>query len=293
MVKKGHVEVQQIHYRPPGGDAGGIEVMSLAQLHQRMQRRPGLARAQRLDFHQLLTVEQGMVRHMVDFTDYTATPGAWLWVRPGQVQHFRDLTTGSGWLVLFQPGVLDATTSAQTRLDDPFGRVHWDLAGEDTTTTQEALGHLVHEYEATTPLPAPLRARILQHLLAVVMLRLTHQATPIGSPAPEHTEAFLRLRTAVEEHFTRTRHVNDYARILGYSPRTLTRATTAAAGVGAKEFIDHRVVLEARRLLAHGDDPINRIADRLGFDDASNFVKYFTQRAGITPSAFRRQFRAS
>lgn len=292
MVKKGHSEVLEVRYAPPGGDAGGIEVMSFGQLHRRLRRRPGMEMAQRLDFHQLLTVQQGMVRHMVDFTDYMAAPGAWLWVRPGQVQQFHDLTSGSGWLVLFQPGVLDAATSAQTWLDDPFGRVHWELAGDDAAAMEEALGHLVHEYEGTASLPAALRARILQHLLAVVMLRLTYQATPVGSPTADHPEAFVRFRSAVEERFARTRNVNDYARALGYSPRTLSRATTASAGVGAKEFIDRRVVLEAKRLLAHEEDPIGRVADRLGFDDASNFVKYFTQRTGLTPSAFRHRFRA-
>ncbi|WP_207219427.1 helix-turn-helix transcriptional regulator [Zhihengliuella halotolerans] len=266
-------------------------MLSLDQLRQRMQNQTSTGQAQRLDFHQLLTVEHGMLRHMVDFTDYTATPGAWLWVRPGQVQQFRDLTTGSGWLVLFQPGVMDPATSDQARLDDPFGRVQWDLAGDDVTSMEEALHHLVHEYTATGPLGASLRSRILTHLLAVVMLRLTHQAAPVGSPAFVQNETFLRFRSAVEERFARTRHVSDYARMLGYSPRTLTRATTSAAGMGAKEFIDRRVVLEARRLLVHGGDPVNRVATRLGFDDASNFVKYFTERAGVTPSAFRHQFR--
>ncbi|GAA1459497.1 AraC family transcriptional regulator [Nocardiopsis exhalans] len=282
----------EVRYEPPGGDAGGIEVMSFGQLHRRLRRRPGMEMAQRLDFHQLLTVQQGMVRHMVDFTDYMATPGAWLWVRPGQVQQFHDLTSGSGWLVLFQSGVLDAATSAQTGLDDLFGRVHWELAGDDAAAMEEALGHLVHEYESTASLPAALRARILQHLLAVVMLRLTYQTTQVGSPTADHPEAFVRFRSAVEERFARARNVNDYARALGYSPRTLSRATTASAGVGAKEFIDRRVVLEAKRLLAHEEDPIGRVADRLGFDDASNFVKYFTQRTGLTPSAFRHRFRA-
>lgn len=218
MVKKGHSEVLEVRYEPPGGDAGGIEVMSFGQLHRRLRRRPGMEMAQRLDFHQLLTVQQGMVRHMVDFTDYMATPGAWLWVRPGQVQQFHDLTSGSGWLVLFQSGVLDAATSAQTGLDDLFGRVHWELAGDDAAAMEEALGHLVHEYESTASLPAALRARILQHLLAVVMLRLTYQTTQVGSPTADHPEAFVRFRSAVEERFARARNVNDYARALGYSP---------------------------------------------------------------------------
>jgi AraC-like DNA-binding protein len=50
-------------------------------------------------------------------------------------------------------------------------------------------------------------------------------------------------------------------------------------------------VLEARRRLAHGRDPVARIAADLGFDDASNFSKYFQHRTGTTPAAFRERVR--
>lgn len=58
-------------------------------------------------------------------------------------------------------------------------------------------------------------------------------------------------------------------------------------GVGAKEFVDRRVVLEAKRLLAHTDLAAARIAGGLGFSSATNFAKYFHQRAGQAPIAFR------
>ncbi|MER6309954.1 helix-turn-helix transcriptional regulator [Streptomyces sp. NPDC001657] len=91
----------------------------------------------------------------------------------------------------------------------------------------------------------------------------------------------------MERGFTRSRRVADCARALGYAPRTLSRATEATAGVGAKEFIDRRVVLEAERLPAHGDRSAARIADRLGFADATNFSTFFQRRTGCAPIAFR------
>lgn len=93
-------------------------------------------------------------------------------------------------------------------------------------------------------------------------------------------ETFLRFRKAVERKYFRTRSVAVYARRLGYSARTLSRAALDATGVFAKAFIDGHVMLEAKRLLAHGQDPVARIADRTGFEDASNFVKFFPLRAG-------------
>jgi AraC-like DNA-binding protein len=85
--------------------------------------------------------------------------------------------------------------------------------------------------------------------------------------------------------------VEDYARILGYSGRTLARATLANSGLSAKEFIDRRVVLEAKRLLAHGEETAARISDHLGFVTASQFSKYFAQRTGRSPIEFRREIR--
>ena len=116
---------------------------------------------------------------------------------------------------------------------------------------------------------------------------MAHLTAPAGSPAPEPDAAYLRFRDAVEKDFATTRRVEDYAETLGYSARTLSRATLAAAGLGAKEFIDRRVVLEAKRLLAHSDQTAGRIADRLGFSSPTHFSKYFHHRTGQTPITFR------
>jgi AraC-like DNA-binding protein len=85
----------------------------------------------------------------------------------------------------------------------------------------------------------------------------------------------------------------DYACLLGYSARTLSRADEDAAGVGAKQFIDRRIVLEAKRLLAHTDLPAATIAKSLGLSSATNFSKYFRQRTGQTPLEFRRAIRGT
>jgi AraC-like DNA-binding protein len=66
-----------------------------------------------------------------------------------------------------------------------------------------------------------------------------------------------------------------------------------AAGIGAKDYIDRRVLLEAKRLLAHGDQPAAKIAARLGFSSATNFSKFFHRRAGTSPLAFRQAVRGT
>ena len=156
-----------------------------------------------------------------------------------------------------------------------------------------AAEHLGRSFDAPGGLPADIHIAVLRHLLAVLVLRLVHVGVPRGGYATDAHGTFPRFREAVEHNFTRSRRLEDYAHALGYSARTLSRATQAAAGVNAKDFIDRRVILEARRLLAHGDHTAAQIAARLGFTSATNFGKYFHQRTSSTPIAFRNSVRGA
>ncbi|MFI1970086.1 AraC family transcriptional regulator [Streptomyces cinnamoneus] len=296
MVKKRHDapdgeggEIVELAYDAPPGTPAGVEVLTLAELRERAPEGL-LPRPQRLDFHQIVAVDSGSAVHTVDFTAHTLDAGSVLWVRPGQVQQFGDVAAVEGTVVLVQPGFLPPGTAVSEVADEPFRPVLWRPVGDDREAVFCAVRHLATDFRTGSRLPPGIHADVLRHLLSVLVLRLAHgTAAASGVPAP--AEAFVRFRAAVERGFATRHRVADYARELGYAPRTLTRATLAAAGVGAKEFIDRRVMLEARRLLAHSDLPAARIAGQLGFDDAANFSKFFHHRAGDSPGAFRRRHR--
>jgi AraC-like DNA-binding protein len=93
------------------------------------------------------------------------------------------------------------------------------------------------------------------------------------------------IRTSNGPH--RWHQVSQYADRLGYSARTLNRLARANTGLSAKQLIDERVVLEAKRQLSHANASVAEIAELLGFDDASNFSSYFRRHTGTTPAAFR------
>ena len=61
----------------------------------------------------------------------------------------------------------------------------------------------------------------------------------------------------------------------------------AAAGHTAKQVVDLRIALEAKRLLVHSGATVAQIGHRLGFSEATNFVKFFRRLAGVTPLEFR------
>ena len=146
--------------------------------------------------------------------------------------------------------------------------------------------HADSKMSASVPLLNALLRFELQAFLARV--RLLHSASTIVPQTPRRVvERFRRFRLLLEAEFPRWHGVKDYAGALALSEKSLTRASLEVAGLSAKQYVMRRIALEAKRLLAHSELPVATIADRLGFDEATNFVKFFKRECGMAPKSFR------
>ncbi|MEU0166616.1 AraC family transcriptional regulator [Streptomyces iakyrus] len=251
-----------------------------------------LERVHRIDFHVVMLFGAGPVRHMVDFTEHEATAGDLLWIRPGQVHRFSRTGEYRGTALTMQPGFLPRSTVEAT------GLYRYDLPpllrpdAAQLAGLQAALAQLRREYEDADTLPLSLHTAVLRHTLTAFLLRLAHLAARSAPALHRRTDStFTLFRDAVERDFASNHSVSAYADALGYSRRTLVRAVRAATGETPKAFIDKRVVLEAKRLLAHTELPIGRVGAAVGFPDAANFSKFFHQHTDQTPAAFRAELR--
>ncbi|MEU9278444.1 AraC family transcriptional regulator [Streptomyces sp. NPDC048342] len=251
-----------------------------------------LERVHRIDFHVVMLFTDGPVRHMIDFAEYEAWAGDLLWIRPGQVHRFSRTCEYRGTVLTMQPGFLPRAIVEAT------GLYRYDLPpllrpeAPQLAAVQASLANLQREYEDAETLPLSLHTSVLRHSLTAFLLRLAHLAASSAEAARRQADTtFTLFRDAVEKDFATNHSVSGYADALGYSRRTLVRAVRAATGETPKGFIDKRVVLEAKRLLAHTDLPIGRVGAAIGFPDAANFSKFFHLHTGQTPVAFRAELR--
>ncbi|MEU6818568.1 AraC family transcriptional regulator [Streptomyces sp. NPDC046860] len=251
-----------------------------------------LDRVHRIDFHVVMLFTEGPVRHMIDFAEHEAGEGDLLWIRPGQVHRFSRTSRYRGTVLTMQPGFLPRATVEATglyRYDLP-PLLHPDPA--QLAALKHSLAQLGREYEDTSTLPLSLHTAVLRHSLTAFLLRLAHlAASSAEADRGQADTTFTLFRDAVERGFATNHSVNAYADALGYSRRTLVRAVRAATGQTPKGFIDKRVILEAKRLLAHTDMPIGRVGAAIGFPDAANFSKFFHLHTGVTPVGFRAELR--
>lgn len=266
-----------------------IESFRLSELRRRMPAR-FFERVQRPRFHLLALYTEGQACQEVDFVRLACVPGALIHVRPGQVLRYLSVERAEAHLLLFTPEFLWPTGPAGAEPDHP-SHLSLDAAGFAAVC---ALVEAIDREYATTD-GGRLSEAIMRHLLTALLLRLDREAAgprpSDGMPSAQH-ETFGRFRQILEREFARTRAVQDYARALGCAPRTLNRAVLAIAGMPVKRFIDDRVTLEAKRLLAHTALTVAEIAGSLGFSEPTNFVKFFRRGTGLIPGDFRARMAA-
>ena len=149
-------------------------------------------------------------------------------------------------------------------------------------------------HDATSDaLPKDVHA-LLRYQLCALLLRLTIlQAQQVGTAVARTpgVRRFAKFRRLVEQNYAGWHQVSAYAAALGCTEKSLTRAALEATGQSAKCVITARIALEAKRLLVHTDRPIYLIAEGLGFEEATNFAKFFKREVDCTPIGFRKQYK--
>lgn len=287
--------IERIRYRPPAAYLLDLEVLAVQELRRRVDHAEQRA-AHRVEFYLLICVSAGRCTHTIDFAPVDAKAGSVLLIRPGQAQRFDLKSDWDGWLLIFRPEFL-LPRQASAALSDvqmvdvlaslpachPIGRAPF-------AAMLATIAQIRADVQASGG-AAELQG-LLRHQLCALLLRHAmscRSADGAQAAAPASWQRFKRFEQLLEKQFPHWHAVGDYASQLGCSERSLTRSVAEIAGQSAKALIMARINLEAKRLLAHTTLPVAAIADQLGFDEVTNFVKFFRREAGCPPGEFRQR----
>ena len=286
--------VRPVGYAPPAHHRADVEVIDATELRRRVAAISGRG-VERVDFHALLVVTAGEYEHMVDFEHHRCRRGSSLVVRPGEVHEFGPTSAWDGWLVIFRAE--DVVHRAAQASGDPLVEalaslpVHARLASAHLEAVEECLQRM--QTDGVLGADPRTVTDLLLAQVRVLALRLALALAPVEPVAVHDPQVLARLRAfraAVDTHHHQWHQVQDYARHLGCSTKSLNRATRSVVDRSAKEMVVERIVLEAKRLLAHTTLPVATVGARLGFSEATNFVKFFRRETGSTPRRFRDQY---
>lgn len=91
----------------------------------------------------------------------------------------------------------------------------------------------------------------------------------------------------VEVHYKSKHSVSEYAYLMNKPAKSLTNLFSNHIKKTPLQIIQDRILLEAKKLLISTEIPIKEITYELGFDDMPSFSRFFKNKIGFSPKAFR------
>jgi AraC family transcriptional activator of pobA len=278
-----------LDFRLPEATAVPFEIGRLETTHRlRTSKRPHRHR-----YYMILWVVDGAGVHAADFEERPIRPHTVFLVSPGQVHAVRVDRPLRGYMLLFTADflALDGPASEATA-GLPFFRP--GVANPVLSLTDEEAGTLramADDLLAEQASSAAWRRDMLRARLQVLLLSLGRVARRQGVQVAPPASPVARFQALIDDHYRQVHRVAGYARLLAVTPGHLNDLIKAATGQTASALIEARLLLEAKRLLAHSDAPAAEIAAHLGFPDPSYFGRFFRRHVGRSPGAFRAQIR--
>lgn len=102
-----------------------------------------------------------------------------------------------------------------------------------------------------------------------------------------------QIRQYIVDHISQTIYVDDIARAVHHNPQYLMRVFKKETGLPILEYITAERMRIAQDLLRQTDFSINRVAECVGYENYSYFIKMIKRYTGLTPVAFRRKHNKS
>lgn len=245
-------------------------------------------RPHRLSFFALLIVTKGTGSHQIDLKEYSLEVGAVLKIAKGQIHAFQKEAQYEGFLLIFtEDFVLNYFSKSSINIISHLYNYHISKPlTHDKTLNEAFLNQLLLELKAENTYA---QKNIVAALLDLYLLRIERKShtNKLQNHNLKQYQTFIQFKNLVESKYTTTRNVKDYADMLFISTKYLNQVIKVFTLNTAKSFIDGYVILETKRAIVSSEKSLKEIAFDIGFDEVTNFSKFFKKRMEISPKEFK------
>jgi len=250
----------------------------------------------RAQFYHVIWIERGKGTHYVDFNPINIEDNSIIFVPNNSVNLFDKDGTYKGKSIIF-------TDSFFCKNQQDLQNLHssllysdlYDVAQLKINPAYSDLKVLLNAMQTEFSREQDaVQYGILHNLLHIFLLQSEREIRRQGFEEIKpsiNLDYLMQFKNLLETNFRRERSVNKYTSVLNLSEKQLHKATTKLLDKTPKQLIDERVILESKRLLVHSTMAVKEVAYELGYDEPTNFIKYFRKHTALTPSEFREQYK--
>jgi AraC-like DNA-binding protein len=267
--------------------AGGFSIREVSEL---LQGKDLFHAFHRHDYYFVLALKNGVGTHEIDFVPYRVGDNSLFVLRPGQVHQLVLQAGSTGYLLQFNLDFYNPSDQmARQFLRASTQKNFCQLEAQRAGRLFVVLDNLFREYsERQLAYQAAIQANL--HLLFIEIVRHRQQAATHSDQQAHYAQQRMdELSELLESHLSKHKQVSDYAGMMNMSAYQLNAITKQVLGKTCSSLINEYVVLEAKRQLLATTNQVSQIADQLGYEDISYFIRFFKKHTGHSPEAFRKQ----
>ena len=246
----------------------------------------------KIGFNVIMIITKGDGSHTIDFTPYNYSEGSVFFIGKDQIHNFKINQDSDGYLLAFTDNFLNRLIVNENLniLHEMFDYIYYPAKIELDDDSYIDILKLLHILEKEFDIKIDgLKELILKPLLQAIILKLSRRRLSQELQLEDKDKSlYLKFKQLSLDH-NYSIQVNDYAKMLDITSKTLTNKLNKYIGKSTKKYLDENLILQIKRLLLDEKLTISNISDKLHFDEPTNMVKFFNRQVGITPSEFRKQ----
>ncbi len=282
-----HIPVRQINTAQTA--PAWPESFGIRDIGEELATRDMVQELHRHDFYYILVIKNGAGHHDIDFSTYPVSDHVVFVMRPGQVHQLVLKSGTTGFMMQFRDDFYFTQSNTSKQLLHKAARVNHYQPGAHSF--QKLLTILISIFEEYTGKQEKYQ-EVIKASMDIFFIALGRLQSGISSGngnlyTQEQLENFSALLAA---HAFSHKPVSEYAEMLHLSAWQLNAITKATLGKTCSAVINEHMILEAKRYLLATSEQVNQIADRLGYEDVSYFIRFFKKHTGYSPETFRHRF---
>ncbi|MFK8008329.1 MAG: helix-turn-helix transcriptional regulator [Saprospiraceae bacterium] len=252
-------------------------------------------RPHRINFYAILFILEGNGKHFIDFKSYDYQKGSIVFIAKDQVQAFQKNEDREAFFLLFTENFIERGSLSSNLMQElSLYNYHLyspviNLQEDEMNIFKSLVKRIKKEYNAPDD---NLTEEIIQSSLKIFLglserIRKKNQSTLTVS---KYQIEFIQFQNLLNKHLFNSRQVQFYANEMNMSTKKLNRITQELMNKPVKTYINDSLILEIKRLLMNTSLSIKEISYKTGFEDPTNFVKYFKKYTELTPVDFRNKY---
>ena len=286
-------DIPQIKFNPENTENFGFEIVPIEKIRQfkKQQNKHDSELPHQLKFYNFIYFTEGTGRHFIDFNWYFITENTLVYLSKEQINAFDFSTNLKGYCIVFTEEYFVKCFSNFSkdfvfRLFNPqlFSPI---LQIPKDTDFYTYFNLLEKEYSNSKLLN---QKTIIESLFIILISKAEqikqHQTYKIKDSTK--VVVFQNFTSLIAKKLTKSRSADYYAKELAITYKHLNSICKEFVNKTAKNVIDDFVILQAKRNLINSNIKSNELAYKLGFEDPTNFTKYFKKHTGLTPNMFTR-----